>query len=214
MKTPWITVGILAFFLAGGIALGQSPGGEELARKYGCFECHSVDENVKGPAFRDIAARYRDNVGRYDLSLISVASPTELPPRREVIDPGSEKKSWLVLARIGGSIHLRIFDQNNKLVVDKIEGDLKNDSALTNLKARFNTEQTSPTALSPQASRQVIANALAAAGYTHREALIHTVSWGGKGNWTEISGGSPMPPHSKRLPDEDIERMVDWILGL
>ncbi len=47
-----------------------------------------------------------------------------------------------------------------------------------------------------------------------RVALIKTVKNGGKGNWTDISHGVPMPPYSPRLSDAEIERLVDWILQL
>jgi len=32
---------------------------EELARRNGCLSCHDVDRRVVGPAFREVAARYR-----------------------------------------------------------------------------------------------------------------------------------------------------------
>lgn len=47
-----------------------------------------------------------------------------------------------------------------------------------------------------------------------RVALIQTVKNGGKGNWTDISHGVPMPPYSPRLSDAEIERLVDWVLQL
>jgi cytochrome c len=48
-----------------------------------------------------------------------------------------------------------------------------------------------------------------------RERLIEIVKKGGKGNWpARISRGVPMPPHSPRLSDEEIPRLVDWIVGL
>ena len=83
----------------------------ELAKMDGCFECHSVDHKVVGPAYADVAARYKDDA-----------------------------------------------------------------------KAR--------------------------------ERLIETVKKGGKGNWTRISRGVPMPPHSPSLTDEEISTLVNWILGL
>ena len=45
-----------------------------------------------------------------------------------------------------------------------------------------------------------------------RRALIQTVKRGGKGNWTAITRGVPMPPYSPRLSDADIQRLVDWVL--
>ena len=82
---------------------------EALAKKSGCLKCHSTTKNVVGPAYRDIAARYKDD---------------------------------------------------------------------------------------PRA----------------RATLIKTVKKGGKGNWTEVTAGVPMPAHSPRLTDAEIRRLVDWVL--
>jgi cytochrome c len=47
-----------------------------------------------------------------------------------------------------------------------------------------------------------------------RAALIDKVKKGGKGNWTSVTGGVPMPPYSPRVSDDNIEKLVDFILGL
>jgi len=44
--------------------------------------------------------------------------------------------------------------------------------------------------------------------------LIAKVKKGGKGNWTEVTKGVPMPPYSPRVADADIEKLVDFVLGL
>ena len=44
--------------------------------------------------------------------------------------------------------------------------------------------------------------------------LITKVKKGGKGNWTEVTGGAPMPPYSPRVSDADIEKLVDFVLSL
>jgi cytochrome c len=44
--------------------------------------------------------------------------------------------------------------------------------------------------------------------------LVEKVKKGGKGNWTEVTGGAPMPPYSPRVADADIEKLVDFVLGL
>jgi len=44
--------------------------------------------------------------------------------------------------------------------------------------------------------------------------LIEKVKKGGKGNWTQVTGGVPMPPYSPRLSDADIEKLVDFVLSL
>ncbi len=47
-----------------------------------------------------------------------------------------------------------------------------------------------------------------------REMLIDKIKLGGRGNWTDVTGGVPMPPYSPRVSDEDIARLVDFVLGL
>ena len=47
-----------------------------------------------------------------------------------------------------------------------------------------------------------------------KAALVAKVKTGGKGNWTEVTGGVPMPPYSPRVPDANIEKLVDFILSL
>lgn len=49
---------------------------------------------------------------------------------------------------------------------------------------------------------------------TARDALIAKVKAGGKGNWSEVTGGVPMPPYSPRVADADIEKLVDFVLSL
>ncbi|MBC7857600.1 MAG: c-type cytochrome [Burkholderiaceae bacterium] len=35
--------------------------GAQLAQKSGCMACHSMDKKVLGPAFKDVAAKYKGN---------------------------------------------------------------------------------------------------------------------------------------------------------
>ena len=36
---------------------------EELAKKHACFACHAVDKKLVGPAYKDVAAKYRKDKG-------------------------------------------------------------------------------------------------------------------------------------------------------
>ena len=47
-----------------------------------------------------------------------------------------------------------------------------------------------------------------------KDRLIAKVKKGGKGNWTEVTGGAPMPPYSPRVSDENIEKLVTFVLSL
>jgi cytochrome c len=46
------------------------------------------------------------------------------------------------------------------------------------------------------------------------DVLQEKVHKGGKGNWTEITHGVPMPPYSPRVSDADIKTLVEFVLGL
>ena len=47
-----------------------------------------------------------------------------------------------------------------------------------------------------------------------KDVLNQKVHKGGKGNWTEVTHGVPMPPYSPRVSDADIAKLVDFVLGL
>ncbi|MDX1251495.1 MAG: c-type cytochrome [Gammaproteobacteria bacterium] len=90
---------------------GDSADALALAQKSGCLACHNVDKKIVGPAWKDVAARYKGDAGAKDK-------------------------------------------------------------------------------------------------------LIAKVKTGGKGNWTEVTGGMAMPPYSPRVADADIEKLVTFVLSL
>lgn len=47
-----------------------------------------------------------------------------------------------------------------------------------------------------------------------RTQLIAKVKKGGAGNWTKVTGGTPMPPNFPRVASDDIETLVDFVLSL
>ena len=108
MKSKMLAISAAAAILA---VSGTAQADLDLAKKSGCLACHSVDKKVVGPAWKDVAAKYK--------------------------------------------------------------GD---------------------------------ANAKAT--------LIDKVKKGGKGNWTKVTGGAPMPPYSPRVKDADIEKLVDFVMSL
>ena len=106
MKSLLVGAGVAAMLFSGFAAADL-----ELAKKSGCLACHSVDKKVVGPAWKDVAAKYKGDAGA------------------------------------------------KALLIDKVKK-------------------------------------------------------GGKGNWAEVTGGAPMPPYSPRVADADIEKLVDFVLGL
>jgi len=44
-------------------AFGAAQANEKLLQASGCTACHSVDKKLIGPAYKDVAAKYRGNKG-------------------------------------------------------------------------------------------------------------------------------------------------------
>ena len=57
MKSMLIAVAGAALVMGAGVASAQ----EDLAKSSGCMNCHAVDTKKVGPAFKDIAAKYKGN---------------------------------------------------------------------------------------------------------------------------------------------------------
>ena len=52
----FVSAGLLA-------SAGNALASEALAKKYNCLACHAVDKKVIGPAYQDVAAKYKGDVG-------------------------------------------------------------------------------------------------------------------------------------------------------
>jgi cytochrome c len=57
MQLRWIYLPAAAIILGAGPACGD----EAMAKKSGCMECHAIDKKVVGPAFHDVAVKYKDD---------------------------------------------------------------------------------------------------------------------------------------------------------
>ena len=58
MKIIVITLAAACFAVA-----GTAHANEKLAQASGCTACHSIDKKLVGPAYKDVAAKYRGNKG-------------------------------------------------------------------------------------------------------------------------------------------------------
>jgi cytochrome c len=55
---------ILAIMLA--TSINSASANEALAQKSGCLACHNVNVKILGPAYKDVAAKYRGQAGAED----------------------------------------------------------------------------------------------------------------------------------------------------
>jgi len=53
---------VLFLALAAAVAL-PAQAQEALAKKHNCLACHTVDKKLVGPAYKDVAAKYRNDSG-------------------------------------------------------------------------------------------------------------------------------------------------------
>jgi len=73
---------------------GNAGANEKLAQSSGCMTCHGVDKKVIGPAYKDVAEKYRGNKGA-EADLIKkvkggskgVWGDMPMPPNAHVKDP-------------------------------------------------------------------------------------------------------------------------------
>ncbi|HXJ08078.1 MAG TPA: c-type cytochrome [Burkholderiales bacterium] len=83
---------ILAAALATGAAL-PAAAQEELAKKHNCLACHAVDKKVVGPAYKDVAKKYRGDktaeaklVEKVKKGGVGVWGQVPMPPNAAVPD--------------------------------------------------------------------------------------------------------------------------------
>lgn len=61
MKALMLTIALAGSMLVAGQANAED--GKALAQKSGCLACHSVDAKILGPAYKDVAAKYKGDKG-------------------------------------------------------------------------------------------------------------------------------------------------------
>ncbi len=89
MKT--LAVCISGLLLAGSALAADV--GLSLAQKNGCLNCHAVDRKVIGPAYKDVAAKYRGQPGIEDKLVAKIRNggggvwgTMPMPPNPQVSD--------------------------------------------------------------------------------------------------------------------------------
>ena len=59
MKSVILSIAMVGAFVANQAQAADAKAAEALAQKSGCLACHSVDAKVVGPAYKDVAAKYK-----------------------------------------------------------------------------------------------------------------------------------------------------------
>jgi len=206
------------------------------AKRSGCFACHALNKKVVGPAWIDVANRYQDQPeARKHLFLkvkqggkgqwSEVTGGVPMPPYSPRVSDED------ILELVDGILQL----DENDIPASSNETE---ENSHPEPETETNTETDElPEIPTVEALDHVLAKRsgcfachaidrkvvgpvwIDVADYYRenedaREYLFEKVKTGGKGNWTEVTGGVPMPPYSPRVKDEDILTLVDGILLL
>ena len=102
MKKLWMIAGLAVCSFG---ATAQADDGAALAKKSGCFNCHSIDKKVVGPAYKEVAKKYKGNADAPALLAKKVADggsgawgPIPMPPNKAKVSEADIKTlvAWIL----------------------------------------------------------------------------------------------------------------------
>ena len=106
MNLRFALLGVSVLFASG--ALGQAKAdpkaAEALAQKSGCIACHNVDKKIIGPAYKEVAAKYKADkdadkklAAKVKAGGSGVWGPVPMPPNAQVSDADIKALiSWIL----------------------------------------------------------------------------------------------------------------------
>lgn len=82
---------LLPMALLGAVCAAPAQASEELAKKYACMACHTLDKKSVGPAYKEVAKKYAADKGaqakleeKIKKGGAGVWGPTPMPPNDKV----------------------------------------------------------------------------------------------------------------------------------
>ena len=92
----------LLVVIAGGLA-GQAVASPELAKSKNCMGCHAVDCKMVGPAYKDVAAKYKGDKKAADALAATIKAggsgkwgPVPMPPNNVTDDEAKKLAQWVL----------------------------------------------------------------------------------------------------------------------
>lgn len=229
VKTPIAETGSSGGTVPGG---GNQAINLELAKNSGCFACHSLDKKVVGPAWIDVANRYRNDSSARDALVAKVkaggkgnwtevAGGVPMPPYSpRVSDADIDALVSFILSLSPSQTSTPQPPPSGETKTTPPEQRLPDLPVGTGPELSLDLAKASGCLACHSVEQKVVGPAWddVAVRYAGvpgaRDALVNKVKAGGKGNWTDVTGGVPMPPYSPRVADADIVALVDGILNL
>jgi cytochrome c len=96
---------VIAAAAALALTAGVASADQALAQKSGCMSCHQLEKKVVGPAFKDVAKKYKGDA-KAEAHLVGVIKkggkgvwgPVPMPPHPQVSDDNAKKLAEWVLS--------------------------------------------------------------------------------------------------------------------
>ena len=95
----------VAMLAAGVVMAGQAQADEALAKAKNCMACHAIDKKLVGPAYKDVAAKYKGDAAaagklaeKVKKGGSGVWGPVPMPPNANVKDDDIKTMVAYVLA--------------------------------------------------------------------------------------------------------------------
>ena len=96
-------VHIAMMFAAGLGVAGQAMADEALAKAKNCMACHAIDKKLVGPAYKDVAAKYKGDAGAVDKLAAKVKAGGKgvwgeipMPPNNVTPDEAKKLVTWIL----------------------------------------------------------------------------------------------------------------------
>jgi cytochrome c len=94
----------VAMMAAAGIVMaGQAHADEALAKAKNCMSCHAIDKKLVGPAYKDVAAKYKGDKGAVDKLAAKVKAGGKgawgeipMPPNNVTDDEAKKLVTWVL----------------------------------------------------------------------------------------------------------------------
>ncbi len=101
MKAVWIGMVAASALLMVGTAQANA----DLAKSSGCMNCHTVDKKLVGPAYKDVAAKYKGDPAAADKLAVKIQKgsqgvwgPIPMPPNAKVSDADAKALAQWILS--------------------------------------------------------------------------------------------------------------------
>jgi cytochrome c len=91
MKSVIVSIALASAFVANQVQAADAKAVEALAQKTGCLACHSIQNKVLGPSYKEVAAKYKNDKGAEARLVAKVKAggsgvwgPVPMPPHPQV----------------------------------------------------------------------------------------------------------------------------------